>query len=1132
MTSSMLAVSRTEPGCQPTIAAALAAAPRGATVVIQPGVYREQLRLGGNVTLVAEDGPGTVTIDGTGGVALFVCGGAVALRGIDVRGGADDLPAVQVSQGSLELTGAQVTAAGIVALHVPGGELIMHDCQVGNSIGAGFLFERGGAGSIVDTAAAGLGAAAVVITSGADPAFIRCTLRDARGAGVLCSREGHGLLQDCEISAVDGPGLAVEDGGALRLVNTKVFKSGGIPIQVVGGTPALTGCELSAATGPAVLVSGTAAPTLTSCVISVATGHAVTLQEMANGSYTDCRIEVTDGAAFAVTATAAPHISGGAISAGTGAGLVFAERAVGNVQGLTIRRGRTSVLVRDGARAELEDVTAVGPVEHALVVSGSAQVIVHRGELVEAGAMAARVAAGATLALEGTTVRDAAEGLVAAGGTLRVGGCEITSCRGSGIVAGRGAEVTLERTRVRGNGGPGVRFSAESRGQLLGCEIIDNTDCGVLVETLKPVRLSATLLQGNSGGQLRTVVRDAAVEIVGADGAPVDVPHGAAPKLTEVPTKEVPTKLEAGPTAAPQWPTSLPPADAGRTVDSPTKDEGRVADDPVAPLLEQLDGLVGLAGVKREVATLVGLHRISQRRAAAGLPAPPMSRHMIFAGAPGTGKTTVARLYGQILATLGVLPGGQLVEVARADLVAEHIGGTAVKTTERFKEAIGGVLFIDEAYTLAPVDGGGSGHDFGREAIDTLVKLIEDHRDDVVVIAAGYSTQMRAFLAANPGLASRFAKTVEFESYATAELVSIVERLCRSHHYALEYDTRATLAGLFDTMPRTESFGNARVARQVFEEMISRQAYRLSGSSAESGVELAQLLPQDLGEAVTLAFAGTPGNGELDALLGTLQSMIGLEAVKKEVSDMIDLLATVRTRVQAGLPAPAISRHLVFSGPPGTGKTTVARLYGQLLTALGGLKGGQLVEVARADLVGEYVGHTAHRTREAFDRARGGVLFIDEAYTLAPPDARQDFGREAIDTLVKLMEDHRDEVVVIVAGYELEIEQFLAANAGLASRFSRRIHFASYSADELVAIFEGIARASGYDCPGATLVALRQHFEDVPKGRSFGNGRHARQVLDEAVTRQASRLRAITNPSVNDLRTLRVEDVTPAAAHA
>ncbi|WP_329791566.1 AAA family ATPase [Lentzea sp. DG1S-22] len=898
-------------------------------------------------------------------------------------------------------------------------------------------------------------------------------------------------VEECVVAADSRVAVAVRRGGDLRARDSEVRNGAGAGVLVFdGGRAELHGCTLRHIATTAVVARAGGTPRLVDCLIADAQG-AVLAADRAGGSLENCRVERISATGIVLESESELTVTGTTLSDVDGVALLVGARSEPVLRDCRIERtGAQAVVVVQGASAVLEDVELDGTAGHAV-----------------------HVVEGASVKLIGCTIRDTRHDAVVVdgAGSARLSRCTVSGGAGAGVVADHNADVVVAETSVTGTSGAGLlarggarlvvhggavrecatgaRWESGATGELTGVEVRENLGDGVVASGPDSVLVRACVIDRNRGQNLRGVT-------------PADTAD----------------TLPAGPAEH----------TGGGPVTKKDRRESGKGDQGLDALLAELENLVGLAGVKREVETLVRLHQMAERRAAAGLPSPPLGRHLIFAGPPGTGKTTVARLYGKILTALGVLRSGQLVEVARADLVASVIGGTALKTTERFEAALGGVLFIDEAYTLAQ-GGGGTGPDFGREAIDTLVKLMEDHRDDVVVIVAGYTNDMRSFLAANPGLSSRFSRTIEFADYSSAELVTIVENLCTGNQYRLEFETRAALHTYFTNLPRDAAFGNGRTARKVFEEMIGRQAYRLAEDDTADAVVLTRLLPDDLGPlpgSAVGAGAGRVDAERVDELLGKLRGLVGLDDVKSEVAAMVDLLASARQRQAAGLPVPSLSRHLIFAGPPGTGKTTVARLYGSLLTALGVLAQGQVTEVSRADLVGEYVGHTARRTTEAFDRARGGVLFIDEAYTLsASPGGGHDFGREAIDTLVKLMEDHRDEVVVIAAGYEREMEGFLAANPGLSSRFSHRVRFANYTPDELVTIVNQHAHTAGYECTGATVAALRGHFAAVPRDESFGNGRYARQVLDEAVTRHARRMRGVTSPTINELCLLLPEDV-------
>ena len=567
-----------------------------------------------------------------------------------------------------------------------------------------------------------------------------------------------------------------------------------------------------------------------------------------------------------------------------------------------------------------------------------------------------------------------------------------------------------------------------------------------------------------------------------------------------------------------------PNPEPSENVEVSTGDSGESAapKESVEDVLAELDSLVGLEGVKAEVKRIVNLAKVNEARRAQGLKVPPMTYHMVFTGNPGTGKTTVARIVARAFRALGIAKGGQLVETDRSGLVGRYAGETAVKTNEKVDEAIGGILFVDEAYQLASSES----DDYGKEAIATLLKRMEDDRDKLIVIAAGYTDEMRDFLDANSGLRSRFSKTIEFADYTAKELAAIFRSMAKKNEFVLAADLEegldAAMAKL--TAKRDRTFGNARFVRQLFEDATGRQANRLAESGNLDADALKTLVLADLGLGERKTDVRAP---TVDEVLAELDSLVGLKPVKDELRRLIATVRANKMREEKGLENNVtMSYNFVFTGNPGTGKTTVARILGKAFRALGVLDRANFVETDRSGLVAKYEGQTAAKTNKLIDSAMGGILFIDEAYQLNQGENDQ-YGSEAVATLLKRMEDARGSMVVIIAGYSNEMKKFMEINSGLESRFNRTIEFPDYSAKELAEIYRSMAKKAKYRLSDDVEHWLVPYISMLTEKRdkNFGNARWARNLFEKTVERQALRVTDLKDPSAEELQTLRLKDL-------
>jgi SpoVK/Ycf46/Vps4 family AAA+-type ATPase len=464
----------------------------------------------------------------------------------------------------------------------------------------------------------------------------------------------------------------------------------------------------------------------------------------------------------------------------------------------------------------------------------------------------------------------------------------------------------------------------------------------------------------------------------------------------------------------------------------------------------------------------------------------------------------VARLIGELYHEAGLLARGHLVEVRAADLVAEFVGGTAARANAVIDRALDGVLFIDEAYMLTERERGG----FGQEALDTLMTRMESERQRLVVIAAGYPDRMDRFISANPGLERRFPpdNRLQFPDYTAAELLEILmaQAAERQLEFApeVERELPALVGNLYET--RGEAFGNAGEMRNLLEACDRRRAARIVTGRLPAGEPVCL---DDFPEHYRDFF--NVKQVDLDDLFDELDGLVGMQPVKTFIHRQVRLLQLENMRPSGSARAKPSPRamNMLFLGNPGTGKTTVARLLGRMLKNLGILRKGHCVETSRVDLVAGYVGQTALKTEARVKEALHGVLFIDEAYALAR-GAQTDYGQEAVDTLVKLIDRYPGRLVVVAAGYPDEMQQFIASNPGLASRFTHTVNFPDYSLDELWQILARLAQNNDYALDEDAKTGMQAHIAGLKRQNplQFGNARAVYNLFEEMKANLAVRL--------------------------
>jgi F-box protein 11 len=918
-------------------------------------------------------------------------------------------------------------------------------CKIHNSQSHGIWVQTNGRGTIEDCEIHSNKGSNVGITHEAEPVIMGCNIHSGQSHGVWVQENGRGTIENCKVHdhAECNIQLNSEANPVIRNCYISNSKSSGIWV----GTKSrglIENCDIASNKNTNVVIANEADPVIRGCNVFSSSNSGIWVTKHARGTIEDCKVYYNDAYNMEIDDEANPLLRRCEFFKSDEAGIWVSENGRGIFEDCEIFESK---------HANIEIDTGADPIFRNCKISFSDQSGISISEKGKGNFENCEIYSNAYSNVN--VEKDSDPEFL---------DCKIYKSERYGILVSENGLGTMENCEIYSNTFANIKIDQESDPVIRGCKIYDSKDTGLLVIDRGRGTIEDCEIYQNSNEDI-LVSEDSKLKILDSSKMPEE-------------EKEKETNHET------------PSSDPSETTEE---------------VLKELYSLIGMENIKQEIQKTIEYIQFNKELANFGVETEQVeitASHTVLFGNPGTGKTTVAQILGKLYKAMGLLPSGHVVQVNREKLVGEYIGHTAPKTRKKIDEAIGGVLFIDEAYALTNK---GSESDFGPEAIEVLLEEMENRRGEFVVIVAGYENEMMNFLAANPGLQSRFTQYFHLQDYTPDELLAIARKMVLDKKRKLSSDAEELLYKQFTALwrRRDKFFSNARTVRNYVDSMMVAQAQRCMRVSKEQWTKafLVTLTVEDV-EAVlpkdeTKEFKLPINEEMLSEALNQLHRMIGMDQVKKEIEKLATL---VRFYKEEGRDLTDLSTHTLLIGSPGTGKTEVARIIAKIYQALGILERGDLIEVKRDNLVSGNAGESEQLTAFYIDQAMGGTLFIDEAYQLTQYGA-QDPGHKVIEVLLKRMEDDRGKFIVIAAGYKGKMEQFLDSNDGLRRRFAHTIEFEDYTPDELMEISELFLQEKGYTLDIEAYRSLLTFFQTKYENRdhTFGNAGFARNTVNELI---------------------------------